>query len=328
MDDKDELIGKHLAGETTPEENALLQSWLNESEANKKYLQHFQLIFDRAANVKDLQEFNTDAAWNKLKSKLNERPEAKTIGFNPPTRNLFWRIAASVIIVMSVGFFTYRWTQSTATNSLQVITDGESESDTLPDGSGVFLNKKSALAYSFDKKKKVHKVDLKGEAYFNINHQDDKTFVVKVDKTFIKDIGTSFNVKGYPKENTIEVTVEEGEVMFYTEHDSGVYLRAGGKGIYHKDTKKFTVEEAEPNLTAYKTKFFIFSDTDLAYAVETLNNVYDKKIVIRKNLRACRLTVSFNDESIEEIANVIAETLGLTVKQTGDSIILEGKGCE
>jgi transmembrane sensor len=329
MNDIDELIGKHLAGESTAQENAMLQSWLQEKEANAKYFEQFQLIFERAAKVSDVHSFDTDAAWSKMKARLNQNSEAKTIVLKPTSnQNLFWRIAASIVLIVGIGFFTYRWSQPGTSETLEVIANSKSASDTLPDGSGVYLNKETKLAYTFDQKKKAHKVSLKGEAYFNIQHENEKTFIVSVDETFIKDIGTSFNVKGYPEENTIEVVVEEGEVMFYTEKDSGVYLRAGGKGVYHKDTKKFTVEQAEPNVTAYKTKFFIFSDVDLGYAVETVNNVYDKRIVISEKLKSCRLTVSFNNESLEEIANVMAETLGLTIKETSDAIILEGKGCE
>lgn len=325
----DELIGKQLAGEASREENVILRSWLEQSEANRKHYDQFKLIFTRASAVRDIQQFDADAAWNKVRAKLHQKKAAKTIAFEPESSpNLFWRIAASIVLMMGIGFFAYKIFQPSATPPIEVITETKSEADTLPDGSDVFLNKETKLAYSFDKKKKIHKVKLQGEAYFNIQHQDNKKFIVEVEDAFIRDIGTSFNVKAYPESNTIEVVVEEGEVMFYTEKDSGIYLKQGGKGIYHKGTKTFSVEEAEPNVTAYKTRFFIFSDTDLSTAVASLNTVYDKKIVIGKNLEMCRLTVSFNNESIVEIANVIAETLGLTVKESGQTLVLEGESCD
>jgi transmembrane sensor len=325
----DELIAKHLAGETSAEENVILKSWLEQSQVNRKHYDQFKFIFNKVPVVKEFQQFDADAAWNKVRTKLHRQPEGRTVVLKfESAPNFFWRIAASIVLVMGVGFFAYKIFQPSVTKPIEVITDRKSEADTLPDGSGVFLNKETKLAYAFDKKKKIHKVKLQGEAYFNIQHQDDKKFIVEVGDAFIRDIGTSFNVKAYPESNTIEVVVEEGEVMFYTEKDSGIYLRAGGKGIYHKSTKTFTVEEAEPNVTAYKTRFFIFSDTDLATVVQNLNAVYDKKITIGKNLELCRLTVSFNNESIDEIGNVISETLGLTLKDSGQTLVLEGKSCE
>lgn len=198
----------------------------------------------------------------------------------------------------------------------------------MPDGSGVFLNKQTELVYQYDRKKKNHVVKLKGEAYFNIQHDDSKTFIVDLEGIFIRDIGTSFNVKAYPEDNTIEVVVEEGKVMFYTDTDSGIYLSAKGKGIYNKATKTFSIEQPEENVLAYKTRFFSFSDTDLQTVIIALNNVYDKKIVLGGNLRNCHLTVSFNNEDINEIATIIAETLGLTVSNSANEIRLEGPGCE
>ena len=81
-------------------------------------------------------------------------------------------------------------------------------------------------------------------------------------------------------------------------------------------------------MTAYKTKFFSFSNSSLTEVVQTLNAVYPTRIVIDDALRDCMLTVSFNDENIDEIANVIAETLGLSVvRSAADVINLKGAGC-
>ena len=114
------------------------------------------------------------------------------------------------------GFFAYQMITGSRNKSMEVVSQKETKSDTLPDGSGVFLNKKTELAYTFDKKEKSHVVKLKGEAYFNIQHENDKNFIIDAAGVFIRDIGTSFNVKAYPEDNTVEVVVEEGKVMFYT----------------------------------------------------------------------------------------------------------------
>ena len=326
VDHIDDLIGKYLAGEAAKDEILFVESWVKEDEANRRHLDQCRLIFDKTFEVKGLQEFDTDAAWAKVKAKL--KPDAKTVSLPVRNNSQFWlRIAASIVVVLGIGFFAYRLVNNTG-KSIEVIAQKETKADTLPDGSGVFLNKKTELAYSYNKKEKNHRVKLKGEAYFNIHHDDDKTFIIDAAGVYIRDIGTSFNVKAYPDSNTVEVVVEEGKVMFYTDTDSGIYLSAKGKGIYNKTTKTFTIEQPEENVLAYKTKFFSFSDTDLRTAVAALNNVYDKKIVLAENLSNCRLTVSFNQEDIDEIAAVMAETLGLTITNSESEIRLEGQGCE
>lgn len=322
----DELLARYLAGETSAEQSVVVNEWINNSDENRKYFEQMKTIFNKASLPGAREHFNTDRAWEALEKKIASRRKPIPL-YRKWSDNPFLRIAAGILLLMAVGLFAYKFFDAGVGNAVEVISDLRSEADTLPDGSGVFLNRRTRIEYEFQKDKGTHTAKLVGEAYFNINHDPAKTFIVEAEGTFIKDIGTSFNVKAYPGSPTIEVVVEEGEVMFYTEGDPGIYLKANGKGIYNKETRKFTVSEPEPNVTAYKTKFFSFNNSSLAEVVKTLNAVYPTRIVIDDAVRDCMLTVSFNDEDIHEIANVIAETLGLSVVRSADVINLNGSGC-
>ncbi|HEY8935155.1 MAG TPA: FecR domain-containing protein [Cyclobacteriaceae bacterium] len=329
----DELIGKYLAGEATSSEIEQVERWEKESDSNRHYISQLKLIFDKASSIKEWQQFDQDAAWDKMKAKLQKR-EAKTVSINSAKADehfqlrWVWRIAASILLTLGVGYYFYQQRTSSTIEAVEVIAETKTIENILPDGSDVFLNKKTKLSYSYDKEKKQHTVKLKGEAYFDIKHDEKKKFIIDVDGVFIRDIGTSFNVKAYPKSGKIEVVVKEGEVEFFTEKDSGVFLRAGGKGVYDKQTKKFLIEQPESNVLAYKTKFFSFNDENLESAVHELNEVYDKEIILSDKLKSCRLTVTFNNEDIDEIARVLADTYNLSVKETSNKIILDGAGCE
>lgn len=325
----DELIGKQLAGEAQPEEIAFIELWAKENDDNRKYVDHLRIIFQQAAVARNLQTYDTDAAWDRLRRSL-QKDQTKTVNFpgGPISRHLTWRIAASIVVVIGAGLFAYRMLINDVTPPVVVLAAKEVVTDMLPEGSDVTLNKETALAYSYDKKEKIHHVQLKGEAYFNVRHDENKTFIIDMAGVYVRDIGTSFNVKAYPESNTIEVVVENGEVLFYTDKDSGVNLRANGKGIYNKTTKTFSIDQPEANVLAYKTKIFSFSNTDLVTVVDALNGVYDKRIILGERLKKCRLTVSFNNENQDEIVMVIAETLGLTIKESEGNIALEGPGCE
>ena len=327
--DIDDLIANYLSGEATSDQIAFLDEWKNENEANHRYFEQLKLIFEKAGSTPLAEQFDTDKAWQKLRSRLSQQSQGKTIHLQPRRApyKFFLRLAAGIIFVIIAGFFSYRFLEADPVHAVALISDKQSAPDTLPDGSGVYLNRKTRIDYSFNKKKNIHTAKLVGEAYFNIHHDEDKIFIVETEGVFIKDIGTSFNVKAYPGSPTIEVVVEEGAVMFYTGNNPGVFIKAKGKGVYNKKTKTFTASEPEPNVTAYKTKFFTFIDLSLATVVETLNAVYAEKIEIDKNLKDCRLTVSFNNENIDEIAGIIAETLGLTVSRSENTIRLKGPGC-
>ena len=329
INDIDDLIGKYLAGEAGPDESRIVESWVSQKPENKKYFDQVKVIFDRASSITDVQRFDTDAAWNKMRSKITQRHETKIIQL-PEKKSqvgLYLRVAASLAIAVGIGLIAYRWLNPATTSTMRVATELKTQADTLPDGTNVFLNRKTELAYEFDKRKEKHMVKLRGEAYFKIQSENDKKFIVQTEEIFIEDIGTSFNVTAYPEQNTIEVVVDEGEVIFYSDVNPGVHVRANEKGVFNKTTRSFTLTKPEPNTTAYKTKFFSFSDNDLQTVINELNEVYPQKIRINESIQDCRLTVTFKNEEPKEIANVIAETLGLTVKVSGHEILLEGSGC-
>lgn len=321
----DELIASYLAGEASAEEMEIVDRWREENEEHQKYFRHLKIIFNQSASFRETIQFDTDEAWKNVRKGLQERkaPSIRRWDSDFP----FLRIAAGVIVLIAAGLFTYRFFADEHVRPVEIFAGRETLSDTLPDGSNIFLNRESKIEYSFDTDRKAHITKLSGEAYFNIHHKGEVDFIVVAGETFIKDIGTSFNVLAYPNLNTIEVIVEEGEVLFYTSNDPGIRLKAHDKGTYNKTTGKFVVGSPEVNATAYKTRSFTFSNHTLGAVVKMLNGVYGTPLRIDENLEYCKLTVSFNDESIDEIAHVIAETLGLSIEEKDNVIWLHGRGC-
>lgn len=328
LDHIDELIGKYLAGEATAAEQAEVEAWVRVSDSNQKYFDQIKTVFVRAEAVREWQQFDTDAAWNRLKSKLS-KPEARTIAFKPENKTaLYWRVAASLLLVLSVSYFAYRLSTQ-PTETIAIAATENIVQDTLPDGSTAFLNKGSKISYAYNPRRKTRSVKLEGEAYFDVKHQEEKPFVIETEDVIIEDIGTTFNVKAYPESPTIEVFVETGEVAFYTKENPGLRLTEGQTGIYHKESGSFArLTESDTNVLAYKTRVFNFYNTDLGTIAESLNEVYEVKLrVANSALKSCRVNVSFKGEPIEVIADILAETLGLHVTRNANEIILDGSAC-
>ena len=92
---------------------------------------------------------------------------------------------------------------------------------------------------------------------------------------------------------------------------------------------KQTNKHIDVNIAAYKDKIFIFDNAELGTLVNIMNDIYSIKLFLdNEELKHCRITVSFNNEKIEDIADIIAETLGLTLKKEEDKIIFAGNGCK
>jgi transmembrane sensor len=328
FDDIDDLIGKMLAGEATPEECARVDAWKNESDANKKYAEQLKTIFEKAAATTVQGQFDTDAAWTRVRNKIHTRKE---IPFEPNhTSGLGFalRIAAGIVFVVGMGYLLYSWNQPVV-ETFSLTSEVGIRQDSLPDGSLAVLNKKSELSYEYSSGDRVRRVKLKGEAYFSVRHEKEKPFVIETGEVLIRDIGTEFNVNAYPDKDTIEIVVTEGEVQFYTLKDSGLVLKAGEKGIYSKRTKQFyRMESTDINELAYKTKIFRFKNTEMTAVVKLLNEVYNSRIkLVSTAIYKCPLTANFYEDNLDRIVEVIAETMDFTIVRKDGEILLDGKGC-
>jgi transmembrane sensor len=330
--DIDDLIGKVLAGEATHEEREIVDSWCREHADNQKYFDQTRTIFENAAAVKFEIAFDSDEAWQKMRTRLKRPARGLQVEFKVMNMWQVARVAAGLAVLAVASVWTYTWLQ-TPTPTIKVVAHATTAQDTLPDGTTAFLNKKSTITYKFDKKTQTRKVELKGEGFFEVKHEEERPFVIETDEALVRDLGTAFNIKAYPGEDTVEVVVKEGVVQFYTANDPGINLVAGETGLYSKRSKSFTkLHRADTNVFAYKTGVFAFHATDLRSVIARVNEVYDARISLGNDkIGDCRLTVNFTNEELETIVDVIAETLALQVERKDEKrkeIVLTGPGCQ
>jgi ferric-dicitrate binding protein FerR (iron transport regulator) len=238
------------------------------------------------------------------------------------------RVAASIALLAALGIVVKMLFTGGGPAPVVIVAGAKASEQKLPDGSKVFMNKNAEISYVAEKGKRG--VKLKGEAYFEVVHNQEQPFVVEVDGLFIKDIGTAFNVKALPGGETVEVLVEEGEVQFYTDASNSINLVKGEKAIYNKTTKAFTKQNvpATDNSVSYKSKVFHFSNVSLKEVVEQVNEVYGSDIRLdNEGLGNCRLSVEFNNEEMDVLLGIIAETLDLNIEKKGNSVVLKGEAC-
>lgn len=332
----DQLITRFLTGEASLSERQQLDSWLIKSDANQKYFDQIKFIHERASKTYPYINFDADKAWGRVKSQMKYTPKVEIRSQKP---QLGWlKVAAIFIGLVGISAIIYLTTRQTDTiiqttipsNVVAVISTDSTSDQKLPDSTNVFLNKKSRIAYNPDYGSKNREVMLSGEAFFSAKHSKDKPLTVKVENTFIKDIGTEFNIKAYPEQNIIEVYVETGKVEFYSETDEGLTLIKGDVGVYNKKKKSFSRKTStNANILAYKTKSFTFINARLSDLISQVNNIYSKPLSLKNpELANCLITVSFENEEIETIVSIVAETLDLQYSKTASGFEFDGKVCE
>jgi transmembrane sensor len=324
----DELIAKYLAGEALPDEAVLLDEWKEESAENLRY-------FNESRSALHIKETRVDTVklFAGVMSGIEALPvnqgEAKVIGLQKRSYFTPFRIAASLLIVSVVGVLAAMFLNGNFAAPDQLIASASQTQDTmLADGSHVYLNKNTQLTVVGGFNARQRKLKLRGEAFFEVKHDDTKPFVIDAGGVEIKDIGTAFNVKASPQSDSVFVHVTEGVV----EMNNGIAnlrLEADQSAVYIRSQNTLLLlSHVTMNVDAYRTRIFSFKANTLEEVIRLLNEVYGETVVLKnKKLASCRITVDFNNDSPATIVSIIAETLGLTYEEKDGKFLITGDSC-
>ncbi|MCW3786424.1 FecR family protein [Plebeiibacterium sediminum] len=146
----------------------------------------------------------------------------------------------------------------------------------LSDGTKVWMNSASSLKFPerFNSDKRI--VELEGEAYFEVAHNASKPFLVKVDGTVVRVLGTHFNISAYKDEKEIKTTLLEGSVQV-SKDENDVIIKPGEQAIVQNFKKEpIQVNQADLACTmAWKDGFFEFDGVQLPVILRQLSRWYD-----------------------------------------------------
>lgn len=149
---------------------------------------------------------------------------------------------------------------------------------TLPDGTQVWLNASSSLRFPTMFNGNNRTVELTGEAYFEVQKDAAKPFLVKVGGMQIDVLGTSFDVMAYPDEKQIQTTLIEGLVKVSAEGQTKV-LQPGQQSQLQKDGKLGLLNNVDiESVIAWKNGYFKFNQADLQTVMRQLARWYDVEV--------------------------------------------------
>ncbi|MEP7231836.1 MAG: FecR family protein [Ginsengibacter sp.] len=317
----DELLVKYLLGESTVDENIKVEQWIDADEINQKYYDDFKTIWEESKQFAQSSTIDEEASWQRFRNRIQAVPtqkaEVKSINTFP------WiKIAAMIVIFAGAALLGYKIFGTKETKMLAVQSQNKVVTDTLPDRSIITLNKNSSISYPAKFNGGTRPITLQGEAFFKVTPNKSKPFIVHVNDVTVKVVGTSFNIKSI--NGNTEVIVETGIVQVI-KNDNTVELHPEERILVKKDDSILAKENETGTLyNYYRTKEFECDNTPLWKLVEVLNQAYDVNIVIqRKELRNLPITTTFNNESLDNILEIIRQTFNISVAKTGSQIILK-----
>lgn len=189
--------------------------------------------------------------------------------------------AAILFLVIYMAFSLYSNNNNSESYTL-VSEKGSVSHVTLDDGTTFWLNT-SSLAKVTENGKKEIIVSLSGEAYFEVEHNPDRVFIVEVGDYRIKDIGTSFNIKAYPDKSKITVSMFDGLAVFENSNKEPIRsLHAGEEIQVDLLSGKMTLTKSDYQADIdWKEGKFVFEEVTFLEIIKEFEEWYDVEFMIK-----------------------------------------------
>ena len=289
---------------------------------NDRYDHEFAKHIQEASQHLSFPEFDTDTAlqqvWNKAE------PKNKIHSYT------LWLKIASVLVVGLILSIAVRSVLQRKDNSQFVeieVKMGEKLTISLPDGNRVWLNSGSSIKYPANFTGLNRRIELTGEAYFEIKNNTLSPIMISAQNTLINCDSALFNVKSQIGKSVI--TVEKGWVSLSNTALPEPYLvNAGEKATLTPEMPLFAETFTSENNLAWKTGRLEFDQTPLITVAKELSDCYGVKVEIKGSMKYCDLTSTYEKSDIETIISDIRKQYPSVVTRQRHGYTIEGlAGC-
>ena len=323
----DILIIRLFSGEADSYEKKKIADWLEQSAENKKLFADLQEIWLTAGIQSNADNYNLEEAIRKFSEQIRkERYQIK----NQITFHQFLKYAAIFFLILSLPFGYYIGTKRSMSDNSKIVIScafGDKSSIILPDSSRVWLNSGSKLTFNTDFNTKVKNVFLEGEAFFSVSKDKKNPFRVKTTDISIEVLGTTFNVKAYPEENSVSTTLVEGSLQISSQYQN-TRIKPDQKLVYSKETKKMSLNEIKDTSqeTEWKDGRLVFRNESLGDLAPKLQRWFDVDIVFADDrAKKRRFTGVLERESILEVISYFDLSKFVECRIKGNKIIIKSE---
>lgn len=316
------MLVKYLLDETSAAEEQAVKAWIDADASHKKYFEQLRLIWDTSKQMALQSAIDEHKAWERFRGRVAKGGSSTTT--HTPKKQLTWtRIAAAIVFLAGIALIGYVLTNSQSTPKEIALTSRQTTlKDTLPDGTILTLNKNTTLTYPERFHGSKRAVKLEGEAFFDVAHDKTKPFTVQVKDVTVMVVGTSFNIKD--EKDSTGIVVETGIVQVI-HHAGTIELRAGERITIAVNGQPGIKEKVTDKLyNYYRSREFVCEDTPLWKLIQVVNEAYNTNIIIgNEALRNLPINTTFNNESLDQVLNVISLTFNIKIIKQDNKIILQ-----
>lgn len=274
-----------------------------------------QAVWDMSRNYHTDLQPDTEAGLRRLRKKIQaEKGQVRTVSL----RSIIMRAAAAVLLLAVTAFGVNRFFSGTA-EMITVTAQQSNEEVNLPDGSQVWLNKDAVLSYNVTFADAKRRLQLEGEAFFDVTHNPDQPFVITAGTGTVTVLGTSFLVN--TSADKTEVAVKTGKVAFKADAAAEpVYLTKNMSAVSVGAGQPVSVsDKTDWNTAAWQSGVLTYRGAPLSDIIADVAAAYSVSVELEnKNLAVCRYTdkINLSDRTPEQALSAVLQLTGLKMTQT------------
>lgn len=316
MLDKERIANYFKSDYSTEEELSIGKTFAVESNLEDLKASFYEQ-WDRTLSGDEV-PVDLDHLLYQLNYKINSASQAPKV--RPVNRFIIWYARIAAVLLIPILLYAGITTFHKRNLSEEVVGWAEIDSPkgarirfTLPDGSFGWLNSGSTLKYALNFNK-ARIVQLSGEAFFDVSHQEGKQFLVKTKNLDVEVKGTSFDVAAYDDEPNVDVTLEKGIVILRDEKMAQfVEMKPNELVSFNVAKQSFTKSNvAAFNFSAWKEGKLILRNASLEELAKQLSRWYNVDTRIQNDRKiACQFRATFEDENLTEVLRLLKLSSGL-----------------
>ena len=239
----------------------------------------------------------------------------------------YLRYVAIVAVILSIGWGGFRLIRS---NQEKVLTytevhvkNGEHKRVILPDGTSVTLNAGSYLRYPREFITDVRRIEMNGEAFFEVTRDEEKPFLIHTKDADVKVLGTSFNVKAFDMDEQLTVSVQTGKVQVDLP-EAMMRLLPDEQFVMDKTKGEFQKRNEDARLSTVWIKGGLyFNRTPIRTVVNELVRMYNRTIEFAPGAEYDDYIYGEHDnKSLEAVLKSIQYSTDIKYRIENDKIVL------
>jgi len=311
-----EKIERYINGQADDTEKAWVESQFLNGEDNYALCHYLEKDWDLLLRDTSTSEIDLNHLLDRVHHKIRKNEILKRKKPLQKFIRIYMRTAAILLLPLLVtGGLVYSYlgyhTKISAdqqVNSTIYAPMGARVSFNLPDGTSGMLNSGSKLSYSlpFNNNRQV---ELEGEAWLEVNRDEDHPFEISTGNSTVKVLGTSFNLSAYPAENYVEVVLQHGKVEFQDNKSAEkVTILPSERLVFQDGNMSMSVTDPE-KYNAWTEGKLVFRGDPMAEVARRIERWYNVKIELAdKELEKYSFRATFENDKLEDVIRFLCMT--------------------